>query len=182
MNPLDWQDAIHEAGDWVFDSAYEPVKTRAAPLPSVVQPRACHPVGNEAVGEGDAEVVLLEVVLVVAGVVDEEEDDDDEELEDEDEDEEGAAEVVVPACASFRKILILYPPPQIVPGSPPHLEVHPSLAGTKLAADPHQHSCPYSTPAYGIPFAEHDAIQPGIVRLLELVAPPFKARLDPSST
>ena len=86
--------------------------------------------------------------------------------------------------ASFWKMLILYPPPQTVLRSPPHLTLHPSLAGTKLTADAgeHQHSVPYSTPAYGMPLAAHEAIQLETVRLLELLDPPPSARVFGLST
>jgi hypothetical protein len=68
----------------------------------------------------------LEVVVLV-----------DDEAEDEDE--------VVGVMA--RKMLILFAPPHATPISPVHLESQPLVAGTTLAVFPHQHSCPYSTPA-----------------------------------
>ena len=82
--------------------------------------------------------------------------------------------------ASFWNTLILYPPPHTVfcPfGSPLHLTLHPS-AGFRLTAEAgeHQHSTPYSTPAYGMPLAAHEAIQEPAVRLLEVYDPPPKAR------
>lgn len=81
--------------------------------------------------------------------------------------------------ASFWKTLILYPPPQTVFPSPPHLTLHPSVAGTRLTAEAglHQHSVPYSTPAYGMPLAAQEEIQLCTVRLLEVYDPPPKARL-----
>lgn len=68
----------------MLDSAYEPVRTRAAPLPSVVHPSACQPAGRDEVGDGEAELLLLLAVVDVEV---------DEEVEDEVADE---ADVVVP--------------------------------------------------------------------------------------
>jgi hypothetical protein len=136
--------AAQTEGVRVLVSQYEPFKTRRE-AESAVQPKACQPAGKETLGEGAAlelEVVVEEVVdglivVVGAGVLEEEEVVVAEEAE---------VEVEV-TKASFLKMLILYPPPQTVPGSPPHLEVQPSVAGIKFACEPHQHSCPYSTPA-----------------------------------
>jgi len=109
---------------------------------STVHPSDFQPAGRETEGEGAADEVDVRTAVddgvvvgpaEVVGVVEGAEDGDDEE-------EAGTR-------ASFWKMLILYPPPQTVDGSPPHLDVHPSLAGIKLALDPHQHSIPYSTPA-----------------------------------
>ena len=57
--------------------------------------------------------------------------------------------VVVAAIDS--KILILYFPPQITFESPPHLASHPADASVKSAFLPHQHSRPFSKPAYRMP-------------------------------
>ena len=133
-----------------MDSEYDPVNTRLE-AESTVHPSDCQPAGSEAdgaaegkeeeedreevveVGVAEGEVVGGEVEVVLAEL----------EVADGEAEEAGARG----ARASFWKIEIRYPPPQIVFGSPPHLEVQPSLAGTKFALSPHQHSWPYSTPA-----------------------------------
>lgn len=130
-----------------MDSEYDPVNTRLE-AESTVHPSDCQPAGSEADGaaedeEEDREEVV-EVVAegeVVGGVV--EVALAELEVADGEAEEAGARG----ARASFWKMEIRYPPPQIVPGSPPHLDVQPSLAGTKFALSPHQHSWPYSTPA-----------------------------------
>ena len=124
-----------------MDSEYDPVNTRLE-AESTVHPSDCQPAGSEADGAAeDEEEDREEVVEVVGGVVDVAL--AELEVADGEAEEAGARG----ARASFWKIEIRYPPPQIVFGSPPHLEVQPSLAGTKFALSPHQHSWPYSTPA-----------------------------------
>ena len=73
--------------------------------------------------------------------------------------------VVVTAIDS--KILILYFPPQITFESPPHLASHPADASVKFAFFPHQHSKPFSKPAYRIPLAAQLARHMGTVILKE---------------
>lgn len=73
--------------------------------------------------------------------------------------------VVVAAIDS--KILILYFPPQITFESPPHLASHPADASVKFAFFPHQHSRPFSKPAYRIPLAAQLARHMGTVILKE---------------
>lgn len=73
--------------------------------------------------------------------------------------------VVVTAIDS--KILILYFPPQITFESPPHLASHPADASVKFAFFPHQHSRPFSKPAYRIPLAAQLARHMGTVILKE---------------
>ena len=124
-----------------MDSEYDPVNTRLE-AESTVHPSDCQPAGSEADGAAeDEEEDREEVVEVVGGVVDVAL--AELEVADGEAEEAGARG----ARASFWKMEIRYPPPQIVFGSPPHLEVQPSLAGTKFALSPHQHSWPYSTPA-----------------------------------
>jgi hypothetical protein len=156
---------------------YEPTSTLLVEE-SEVHPKDCQAAEAEADDAADEEVEVLVAVDEVVGRVD----------------------VVVGAAvdvaaeeedagirASFWKTLILYPPPHTVfwPfGSPLHLTLHPSLAGFKLTAEAgeHQHSTPYSTPAYGMPLAAHEAIQEPTVRLLEVYDPPPKARAVELST
>jgi hypothetical protein len=154
---------------------YEPTSTLLVEE-SEVQPRDCQAAEADADDAADEEVDVLVAVEVVASVVD---------LEDVvvGAAVDVAAEVAEDAGmrASFWNTLILYPPPQTVfwpLGSPLHLTLHPSEAGFKLTADAgeHQHSTPYSTPAYGMPLAAHEAIQEPTVRLLEVYEPPPKAR------
>ena len=134
---------------------YEPTSTLLVEE-SEVHPKDCQAAEAEADDAADDEVEVLVAVDEVVERVD----------------------VVVGAAV---ETLILYPPPHTVfwPfGSPLHLTLHPSLAGFKLTAEAgeHQHSTPYSTPAYGMPFAAHEAIQEPTVRLLEVYDPPPKAR------
>jgi len=82
--------------------------------------------------------------------------------------------VVVTAIDS--KILILYFPPQITFESPPHLASHPADAIVKFAFFPHQHSKPFSKPAYRIPLAAQLARHMGTVMLKEYVDPPSRTR------
>lgn len=49
--------------------------------------------------------------------------------------------------ASLRNRFILYEPPHRTLVSPPHLEMHPSAAGSSLAVLPQKHCVPYSKPA-----------------------------------
>jgi hypothetical protein len=111
-----------------------------------VQPRDCQAVEAEADGAADEEEATVEVLVavdavelfgvVVGAAVDAD-------VAVADEDEEAADDAGM--RASFWKMLILYPPPHTVfwPfGSPLHLTLHPSVAGTKLTAEAgeHQHS------------------------------------------
>jgi hypothetical protein len=148
---------------------YEPTSTLLVEE-SEVQPRDCQATEAEDAADEDVEVLVAvdEVVgrvdVVVGAAVD-----------------VAAEEEEAGMRASFWNTLILYPPPHTVfwPfGSPLHLTLHPSLAGFKLTAEAgeHQHSTPYSTPAYGMPLAAHEAIQDPTVRLLEVYDPPPKAR------
>jgi hypothetical protein len=151
---------------------YEPTSTLLVEE-SEVHPKDCQAAEAEADDAADEEVEVLVAVdevermdVVVGAAVD---------VAAEEEEEDAGMR------ASFWNILILYPPPQTVfwPfGSPLHLTLHPSLAGFKLTAEAgeHQHSTPYSTPAYGMPLAAHEAIQDPTVRLLEVYDPPPKAR------
>jgi len=75
--------------------------------------------------------------------------------------------VGVVAAAIDSKILILYFPPQITFESPPHLASHPADASVKFAFFPHQHSRPFSKPAYRIPLAAQLARHMGTVILKE---------------
>jgi len=82
----------------------------------------------------------------------------------------------VVATAIDSKILILYFPPQITFESPPHLASHPVDASVKSAVFPHQHSKPFSKPAYRIPLAAQLARHMGTVMLKEYVDPPSRTR------
>lgn len=84
--------------------------------------------------------------------------------------------VGVAVTAIDSKILILYFPPQITLESPPHRASHPADASVKSAFLPHQHSRPFSKPAYRIPLAEQLARHMGTVMLKEYVDPPSRTR------
>lgn len=88
----------------MLDSAYEPVKTRAAPAPSFVHPSDCQPVGSDAVGEaegeGEVEEDEDEVVELDDDAVEDEALELELELELEEDDDPG------PSRTSFLKMLI----------------------------------------------------------------------------
>lgn len=56
------------------------------------------------------------------------------------------------------------------------------LTRLRFSVFPHQHSWPYSTPAYRKPLDAQDATQDWIVMELEVVEPPLSARVFGSST